>query len=169
MFFFTAPFLPRYLNVIAFSQLIVLWVAVLLLVALSTPKPIGRLPNRIVFAWAFPYAFWYGDVRLWQVFWPCWIALNAVIFFVDMLAKAGIASVLVWDITQLLVLVVTYWWSVSVWRASPNTRRQSWAFLARLVVVVSFLEIAHRIFIRVKFPRDFFGCDELFLNFTSCF
>ena len=169
MFFFTAPFLPQYLNVITFSQLIVLWVATLLLVAFSTPKPIDRLPNRIVFAWEFPYAFWYGDIRLWQVFWPCWIVLNVVVFLIDMLAKAGIASVLVWDITQLLALVSVYWWGVSVWRASPNTRRHSWAILARLVVVVSFLEIAHRIFVRVKFAREFFGCDELFLNFTSCF
>lgn len=169
MFFYTVPYLTHYSTLIPVVQLIALVVAVLLLIAISVPSPADRLPSRIVFGWDFPYTLWYRDVRLSQVFWPCWLVLNGLVFLVDMLAKAGIASVLVWDITQLLTLVGLYWWGVAVWRASPNTRRQSWAFLARLVVVLSLLEIVHRVFIRIKFPRDFFGCDELFLNFTSCF
>lgn len=169
MFFYTVPYLAHYSTLIPVVQLIALVVAVLLLIAISVPSRVDRLPNRIILGWDFPYALWYRDVRLWQAFWPCWLALNGVVFLVDTLVKAGIASVLVWDITQLLTLVGLFWWSVAVWHASPNTRRQFWAFLARLVVVLSFLEIAHRIFIRIKFPRDFFGCDELLLNFTSCF
>jgi len=169
MFFYTASYLQYYQAIFSVVDFVSLLIAITLLVAFSIPQKADQLPKRNRFSWDFAYAAWYRDVPLWQAFWPCWIGLNCIVFLVDMLAKAGIASVLIWDTTQLLFLVVSYWWCVAVWRTSSNTCLKLWAFLARLVVIATFLEIAHRVFIRVKFPRDFFNCNDMFFNFTSCF
>ncbi len=169
MFLYTAEYWQYYRGLILVTQFLLLLIASLLLVWISTPDTNQRLPNRIRLSLGLPFAFWYSDVLLWQVFWPCWIGLNTLVFLVDSLAKLGITSVLIWDTTQLLVFVVLYWWCISVWRSSANTRLKLWAFLARLMVVVSFLEIAHRVYVRINFPREFFNCNDGLFNFRNCF
>ena len=169
MFFHTYPYLRFYPTATIAFELVVLAVAGLLLLWLATPLPAEHQPPRAALSWACFYDFWFGQAPLWQVFWPYFAALNLLLFVVDTLAKAGFATVLLWDISQLLLATTSVWWAVAVWSASANTRQRIWGVLARSCVIITGLEFLHRVVIRIRFPRDFFGCTELFLDYSTCF
>jgi len=115
------------------------------------------------------FAAWNGSAPLKWAFWPFFLILNACLYTADTLVKAGLFTVSGWDDIHLMLLLPIVWWTTAVWRCSPNSTLSVWAACARLLTLGVFFEYALKLLIRIDYPRLFFGCDELLLDYGSCF
>lgn len=169
MFVYTWPYLFAYQQLISVAQAGTLLSAVGLLIWISTPKVAAVMPSPLRIDSRAGYSLLYGEALLWQVFWPFRLLLGLALILVDTLTRAGISTVLIWDISELVFFVLCCFWAAAVWRASPFTGLRVWGFLARGGVCLTFLELGHRLVARVFFPRDYFSCADMIFNFTNCF
>jgi hypothetical protein len=115
------------------------------------------------------YAAWNGGVHLKLAFWPFFLILNTCLYAADTLAKAGIFTVSSWDDIYLMLLLPIIWWTTAVWRCSSNTHLSVWAACAQLMTFAVFFEYGLKLLIRIDYPRIFFECAELLLDYGSCF
>ncbi len=115
------------------------------------------------------FAAWSGGVALKWAFWPFFLLLNASLYAVDTLAKVGMFTVSSWDDVHLMLVLPIVWWTTAVWRCSPNTDLAVWAACARFLTLSVYFEYGLKLLIRIDYPRIFFGCDELLLDYGSCF
>lgn len=118
---------------------------------------------------SFLLASWLGGVALHWAFWPFFLLLNASLLFADQLAMAGKITVSSWDEIHFVLLFPIAWWTVSVWRCSRNTYSRTWSALARFATVAVPVEYAIKLLIRINYPRIFFNCEDLLLDYGSCF
>ncbi|MDI1230442.1 MAG: hypothetical protein PSU93_04745 [Methylobacter sp.] len=114
-------------------------------------------------------AAWNGGVALKWAFWPFFLILNICLYGADTLVKVGMFTVSGWDDVHVMLVLPIVWWTTAVWRCSPNTALSVWAACARLLTVSVFFEYSLKLLIRIDYPRIFFGCDELLLDYGSCF
>ncbi len=112
---------------------------------------------------------WDGMVKLWLVFWPFFIILNVSLFLCDSLAKAGMFTVSSWDEIYFILLTPVLFWTTIVWRNSANTRSIYWAIAARFMTLAVFFEYALKLAIRRDYPRIFFECQDIALDYAACF
>ncbi|MEY3808522.1 MAG: hypothetical protein RI893_1498 [Pseudomonadota bacterium] len=112
---------------------------------------------------------WNGRVALKWVFWPFFLILNVCLYAADTLVKSGMLTVSSWDDVHLMLLLPIIWWTTAVWQCSANTKLSVWAACARLLTISVFFEYGLKLLIRIDYPRIFFGCDELLLDYGSCF
>ncbi|MEQ1486686.1 hypothetical protein [Methyloglobulus sp.] len=118
---------------------------------------------------SFLLAAWVGGVSLFWAFWPYFLLLNASLLAADLLAKSGKITVSTWDEIHFILLFTFIWWATSVWRCSSNTQGRIWATLARFTTIAVLVEYAIKLLIRIDYPRIFFNCEEILLDYGSCF
>lgn len=150
---------PLELLIIALGLFGVLW--------LSAPSYSEKLPQQE--ATKYLLAAWLGNWSLLWVFLPFFILLNACLYLVDTLAKLGSLTVSSWDDVHLMLLLPVVWWVVAIWRCSANTQFKVLTALARLATFLVFFEYGLKLLLRIDYPRLFFGCEELLLDYGSCF
>jgi hypothetical protein len=167
MFIYT---LPLFFAEIAWAspvELLVIVVALLLVLFLSAPvlaeKGLQLSLNKYLFS------AWVGGVWLRWVLWPFFIVLNISLYVADTLAKMGLLTVSSWDDVHLMLLLPIIWWTTAVWRCSANTTQSIFAAGSRLLTLAVFFEYGLKLLIRIDYPRLFFGCEELLLDYGSCF
>ena len=142
-------------------------VALFALLYISTPSPeLGGVSQP---SDSYLLSSWLGGIPLQWVFWPYFLFLNASLLLADMLAKTGKITVSSWDEIHFALLLTAIWWTTSVWRCSINTDFRLWAALARLLCISVFVEYALKMLIRVDYPRIFFNCEDILLDYGSCF
>lgn len=112
---------------------------------------------------------WLGEISLPRVFWPFFLFLNVSLLTADLLAKAGTITVSSWDEIHFVLLLPIVWWTVSIWRCSNTIIDKIWAALARLATIAVFIEYGLKLLIRIDYPRIYFNCEEILLNYGSCF
>jgi len=112
---------------------------------------------------------WIGHLKLWVVFWPFFILLNISLFITDSLAIQGNFTVSSWDEVHFILLTPVIFWALSIWRNSANTSSRLGAALARVAVLAVFFEYALKLVIRDDYPRIFFSCQDIILDYASCF
>ncbi|MGR9046188.1 MAG: hypothetical protein ACU83N_12895 [Gammaproteobacteria bacterium] len=112
---------------------------------------------------------WYGEWNLAVIFWPFFLIMNGALIGVDYLAQSGIISVSSWGNVHIMLAAPVIWWTVAVWRGSDRTGSRGWSACARLAVAVAYFEFGLRLYIRHAYPRQFFMCEELLLDYFSCF
>ncbi len=112
---------------------------------------------------------WTGNLKLWHVFWPFFIALNCSLFAVDLLAKQSQLSVSSWDEIHFILLTPVIFWSLAVWKNSIHCQYKLAIAAARLSCLAVFFEYGLKLYIRIDYPRLFFACHELMLNYKGCF
>ncbi len=115
------------------------------------------------------FASWTGQIALVWVTLPFFVLLNIGLFAADTLAKAGIFTVSMWDDVHLIFFLPIIWWTVSVWRSATNTHYLFLGAFARFLTLSVFFEYALKLLIRMDYPRLFFECEELFLDYGNCF
>ncbi|MEQ1531777.1 MAG: hypothetical protein ABL925_20895 [Methylococcales bacterium] len=167
MFIYTLPILftyTHYLKPMEFSLILMAGLAILWSSApLSTGvwlKP--RLNNYLLSAWL-------GYLGLHWACWPFFILLNLCLHLTDNLAKSGLLTVSSWDEIHFVLMLCVVWWTTAVWRCSANTFSRFWAGLARLATLAVWFEYALKLLIRIDYPRVFFNCEDLLLDYGSCF
>lgn len=112
---------------------------------------------------------WLGSLKLWVVFWPFFILLNVSLYFTDRLAMQGNFTVSSWDEVHFILLTPATFWTLCVWRNSFNTKSRFSAAGARFMTFAVFFEYALKLVIRDDYPRIFFACQDIMLDYASCF
>lgn len=112
---------------------------------------------------------WLGHLKLWLVFWPFFILLNISLFITDSLAIQGNFTVSSWDEIHFILLTPILCWAICIWRNSANTNFRVASAAARLAVLAVFFEYALKLVIRDDYPRVFFSCQDIILDYAACF
>ena len=112
---------------------------------------------------------WTGQLKLWVVFWPFFILLNLGLYLTDNLAIQGNFTVSSWDEIHFMLLMPVIFWTMSVWRSSMNTDLRIFAAGARFMTLSVYFEYGLKLLIRKDYPRIFFNCEEIILDYAACF
>ena len=171
MFYFTLPIIFDHSELLTPGELLSIGFALLLILYISTPDPDPVEQNHSINTTFYQYLFfaWSGNLSLWMVFWPFFILLNSCLLLVDYLAISGTFTVSSWDTSHLMLFTPILGWCIAVWRSSGNTRLRFWGASARLMTFGIFLEFLFKTIIRIQYPRIFFNCQELLLDYGRCF
>jgi hypothetical protein len=167
MFIYSLPLFFTHIGLASPLDLLIIFMA-LFVVLFVNSLFFGENPQKLS-ADNYLLAAWNGTAALKWVFWPFFLILNACLYAADTLAKAGMFTVSSWDDVHLMLFLPIVWWTTAVWRCSPNTNLGVWAACARLLTFGVFFEYGLKLLIRIDYPRIFFGCDELLLDYGSCF
>lgn len=167
MFINTLPLIISDGRLFGSFELLIVVVCLYAVLYISAPLP----DREISFAstegfYSYLYSGWLGESRLWRVFWPFFAVLNAGLYAADYWVWNGFVSVSSWWNIHIMLLAPMLWWSVSIWRSAGS---RPWLALSRLAVFGGFFEFAMRLYIYLKLPRQFFNCEELMLDYFSCF
>jgi len=167
MFIYSLPLFFTHIGLASPLDLLIIFMALFIVLFInslffgeSSQKPCSG--NYLLTAWN-------GGATLKRVFWPFFLILNICLYAADTLAKAGMLTVSSWDDVHLMLFLPIVWWTTAVWRCSSNTDLGVWAACARLLTLGVFFEYGLKLLIRIDYPRLFFGCEELLLDYGSCF
>jgi hypothetical protein len=167
MFFYSLPILFNDIQLISATELLLMTSAVFAALYFTAPQPEQNWQPQAFDS--FLLASWLGGVSLHWAFWPFFLVLNASLLFADLTAKAGSITVSSWDEIHFILILPIIWWTTSIWRCSAHTQSRLWAALARLANLAVFFEYGLKMLIRIDYPRIFFNCEEIFLDYGSCF
>jgi len=167
MFIYSLPLFFTHIGLASPLDLLIIFMALFIVLFISSlfggENPQKQSSDNYLFA------AWNGSAPLRWVFWPFFLILNACLYAADTLVKTGLFTVSGWDDVHLMLLLPTVWWTTAVWRCSPNSNLSVWAACARLLTISVFFEYGLKLLIRIDYPRIFFGCEELLLDYGSCF
>ena len=167
MYIYSLPLFFSQIGLASPLELLIIIMSLFVVLFISSPLSGDNLQKRSVDNYLF--AAWSGYIALKWAFWPFFLILNACLYAADTLSKAGMLTVSSWDDVHLMLLLPTIWWTTAVWRCSTNTHIRFWAACARLLTLAVFFEYGLKLLIRIDYPRIFFGCEELLLDYGSCF
>jgi len=167
MFIYSLPLFFARIGLASPLELLIIVIALLVVLLLSSPMR-GENLHQPVFN-KYLFSAWSGSVPLVWVFWPFFLILNAGLYGADTLAKIGLLTVSSWDDVHLMLLLPIAWWTTAIWRCSANTSLRVWMACARLLTLAVLFEYGLKLVIRIDYPRIFFGCEELLLDYGSCF
>lgn len=167
MFIYSLPLFFTDIGLASPAELLIIFVALFIVLFISSPLCRGRSLNQPFDNYLF--AAWNGNIALRWAFWPFFLILNACLYTSDTLVKAGIFTVSSWDDVHVMLLLPIIWWTTAVWRCSANGHSRIWAAYARLLTLSVFFDYGLKLLIRIDYPRIFFGCEELLLDYGSCF
>lgn len=162
--------LPLFFSQMAYASPLELLIIFLgIYVVLLMTSPVGE---KIVTGRPFDnylFAAWIGKTNLLWVFWPFFLIFNISLYAADFFAITGSLTVSSWDDVHIALLLPTFWWTMCVWRCSANCSGRAFSAGARLMTVSVFFEYGLRLLIRMDFARLFFNCEELLMDYGSCF
>jgi hypothetical protein len=166
MFYFSLPILFNDIQLVSPLECVLIVLGVLVLLYVSAPQPEQQVQQP---SDSFLLSAWLGGMPLYWVFWPYFLFLNVSLLAADMLAKTGKITVSSWDEIHFALFLTIIWWTISVWRCSAHTAHKPWAALARLATIAVFVEYGLKLLIRIDYPRIFFNCEDILLDYGSCF
>jgi hypothetical protein len=167
MFFYSLPILFNNIQLISPTECLLMAGTIFIVLYFSAPQPEQNWQAQSFDS--FLLTSWLGGVSLHWVFWPFFLFLNASLLLADQLAKAGAITVSSWDEIHFILLLPIAWWIISIWRCSSNTEARIWAALARFTTLAVLIEYGLKMLIRIDYPRIFFNCEELLLDYGNCF
>lgn len=173
MFIYSIPILFLHVQLGSPLELLSIILLLMLVLYIATPfDPSYAGQGGELFSLSFYHYLlyaWIGQLRLWVVFWPFFIVLNISLFVTDWLARQGKFTVSSWDEIHFILATPIILWTIVVWRNSINTRLPYIAALARLMTLSVFFEFAVKLLIRQDYPRIFFSCQDILLDYAACF
>lgn len=167
MFIYSLPIFFNNMGMATPLELLIIFLAVFALLFITAPQSETNFQNPL--ADNYLSAAWSGRIALTWAFWPFFLLLNVGLYTIDTLAKSGLFTVSSWDDIHFILILPTVWWTTAVWRCSANSQSRVWASLARLINLSVFFEYGLKLLIRIDYPRIFFNCEELLLDYGSCF
>lgn len=167
MFFYSLPILFNDIRLVSPIESLFMAGAILATLYFSAPPPEQNWQQQPFES--FLLASWLGGISLYWVFWPFFLLLNASLLTADLLVKGGTITVSTWDEIHFILLLTIVWWTTSIWRCSCHTQARIWAALARLSTIAVFVEYGLKLLIRIDYPRIFFDCEDILLDYGSCF
>ena len=167
MFVYSLPLFFSQVGLVSPLECLIMSLALFVVLLISTVEP-ADINNGQASA-NYLFASWSGQVKLIWVFWPFFVILNASLYTADVLVKSGLITVSSWDDVHLMLLLPIVWWMTAIWQCSANTQFKVYSADARLVTFAVLFEYSVKLLLRIDYPRLFFGCEELLLDYGSCF
>lgn len=172
MLIYTLYFILTGTDLISPLELLALLSGLYIMLYLTAPVPGQRpevdLPENPGLRDIMLYA-WHGQLELKRAFWSFFIILNIALLIDDFLVTHGLFSVSSWQDVLIMLACASILWIVSVWRCSALTESRIWSAFARFATLGAVADFALRIFIWAEYPREFFQCQEVLLDYSSCF
>ncbi|GAB6141105.1 hypothetical protein JCM14076_18340 [Methylosoma difficile] len=169
MFITTLPIIFTYTHLLSELEAGVFLLALLLLVYVYTPEGEKNWRDMAMPSWyLFLHAAWLGHASLWRAFWPFFIFVNAVLYYIDYRIGNLTYTIASWITVHMMLLLPIVWWIISVWRCSSHTRYRILGCAARTVTVCLVIEFILRILITVRYPNTLFDCQLLVAYFGDC-
>ncbi len=168
MFVYSLPVLFSHADFLQPIEFAVLLLSIAIGIWFLTPQPEKAEGLQYIHD-DFLKAAWCGQKALWQVFWPFFVCLNALLFYLDSLARSGEFTVSSWDMAHFMLFTPIALWAISVWRCSSKCSDKLWAVLARIGVLSVYAEYLIKLLLRIDAPRVFFQCQEAMLDYSACF
>jgi hypothetical protein len=143
--------------------------ALFLLVYVYAPQGEKHWQDMSVPSWyLFLQAAWLGNASLWRAFWPFFVFVNAVLYYIDYRIDNQTYTIASWITVHGMLLLPILWWIIAVWRCSSHTRYKIFGTAARTVTLCLVIEFILRFIIIVKYPNTFFDCRLLVEHFGDC-
>lgn len=111
---------------------------------------------------------WLGKLHLWQAFWPFFLLVNAILYYIDYRVLNVTYTITSWKTAHGMLFLPSVWWVTSVWRCSGHTRHKIWSSAARAITVYLFIDYFLRFIISTYYPETFFDCRLLIMNHGDC-
>jgi hypothetical protein len=162
--------LPLFFSAMAYAsplELLIILLGIYVVLFMTAPSDETLMTERPFDNYLF--AAWIGKTPLLWVFWPFFLIFNASLAIADYFAKMGMLTVSSWDDVHVALALPLVWWMTGIWRCSANCEGRAWSAAARLMTVGVVFECALRLMIRIDLPRLFFNCEELLMDYGSCF
>ena len=167
MFIYSLPLFFSAIHLASLMELLIIGTVLFGLLFLTFPDYGNNVNPK--FQENFLFSSWCGSAPLMWAFWPFFIILNGCLYSADILAKSALITVSSWDEIHFVLILPICWWITAVWRCSKNTKTRIWGTCARLMLLSVLFEYALKLLIRIDYPRLFFACEEVLLDYGSCF
>lgn len=169
MFINTLPIIFTYTHLFTEIEACVFLLALCLLVYVYTPQADKYWREANTPSWyLFLQASWLGNASLWRAFWPFFIFVNGVLYYIDYRIDSLTYTVASWITVHLMLILPIVWWIASVWRCTAHTRFKIIGCLARTATLCLVIEFILRLFITLKYPNTFFDCQLMIVQFGDC-
>ena len=169
MFINTFPIIFTYTHLFSVLEAVIFLTTIFFLVYFCTPsvnKKWDNNPGHSIYQ--FLHFAWQGHSALWRAFWPFFLLVNSVLYYIDYRAMNVTYTIASWKTVHGMLLLPIVWWTVSVWRCSTNTRYKIWSGAARTITIYLFLEYVLRFIISTQYPSTFFDCRLLIMEYGDC-
>ena len=169
MFIETFPIIFTYTHLFSLIEAVIFLAAIFFLVYFYTPEVNKNWASkRANGLYNFLHSSWQGNLALWPVFWPFFLLVNAILYYIDYRVMNVTYTIASWKTVHGMLLLPIVWWTVSVWRCSANTRYKIWSSGARTITLYLFLEYILRFIISTQYPNTFFDCRLLIMEYGDC-
>ena len=169
MFIHTLPIIFTYTNLFTLYEALIFCAAIFLLTFLYTHEVDRHWQDKELGNWYhFLHSAWLGKLSLWRAFWPFFVLINLILFYIDYRISNVSYTIASWKTVHGMALFPILWWIVSVWRCSRYCRYKIWAAAARTVTVYLILELCLRFFIATQYPHTLFDCRLLVMEYGDC-
>ena len=169
MFINTFPIIFTYTQLFSVFEAIIFLTTIFFLVYLCTPPVNKKWVNKPGHSiYQFLHFAWQGNSALWRAFWPFFLLVNSVLYYIDYRIINVTYTIASWKTVHGMLLLPILWWTVSVWRCSANTRYKIWSSAARTITLYLYLEYFLRFIISTQYPNTFFDCRLLIMNHVDC-
>jgi len=109
-----------------------------------------------------------GKSSLWRAFWPFFVLVNVVLYYIDYRAMTETYTIASWKTVHGMLVLPIVWWIRSVWLCSQNTRYKLFSVAARTLTLYLLLEFILRFYISTQMPQTLFDCRLLILEYGDC-
>jgi hypothetical protein len=169
MFINTLPIIFTYTSLFSIFEACIFFTAIFFLVYVYTPdvnknwtvKPSNSFYN-------FLHSAWDGNTSLWIAFWPFFLLVNIILFYIDYRIMNLTYTITSWKTAHGMMFLPIIWWTTSVWRCSRNSGYKIYSSAARTITIYLFLEFFLRFIISYLYPSTFFDCRLLILAHGDC-
>ena len=169
MFTKTLPIIFTYTKLFSQLEAVIFLVALFLLVYCYTPAVKSTWRDCSSNGWYQTlYSAWLGESSLWRAFWPFFILVNIILYYIDYRAMTETYTIASWKTVHGMLLLPIVWWTRSVWVCSQNTRFKLLSSVARTLTLCLLLEFILRFYISTLMPQTFFDCRLLTLEYGDC-
>lgn len=169
MFVTTLPIIFAFTNLISPIELILILLAIFMGVFRFTSEPDPTIPSDPYKSfYLYLHAAWLGNTRLKWVFWPFFVLVNIVFYYIDYRIGNDTYTISSWKTVHSMIFLPIVWWTVAVWRCSPHTANRYWSSAARAMTIYVFVELLLRAVLVKQFPHLLFDCKLLLLEFGDC-
>lgn len=169
MFINTFPIIFTYTSLFSLTEAVIFLAAIFFLVYLYTPEvnknQTQKSGNGL---YKNLHSAWLGNSALWLVFWPFFLLVNIVLYYIDYRVINVTYTIASWKTVHGMLFLPIVWWTVSVWRCSPNTHHKIWGSAARTITLYLFFEYILRFIISTQYPNTFFDCRLLIMEYGDC-
>jgi len=169
MFTKTLPIIFTYTKLFSQLEAGIFIVGLFLLVYFYTPAVKSSWRDCSANGWYQTlYSAWLGESSLWRAFWPFFVLVNIILYYIDYRAMSETYTIASWKTVHGMLLLPIWWWIRSVWLCSQNTRFKLLSSVARTLTLCLILEFILRFYISTQMPQTFFDCRLLTLEYGDC-